>query len=511
MTNQEKLDLLKEKAKKVEAGGGEKAIAKLHASGRLTARERLALLFDEGSFVELYKFVEHRCTNFGMGTKESPGEGVVTGYGTVNGRTVFSYAQDFGVMGGSLGEMHATKIVKCLEQATKTGCPVVGMNDSGGARIHEGIDALAGYGKIFYKNTMASGVIPQICAIMGPSAGGAVYSPALMDFVYMVKKDYSQMFITGPVVVKSVTGEEVSAVELGGAITHNQKSGNSHFVADSDEDCIGQIKQLLSYLPSSHNERPPVIACDDPVDRREEKLNTIVPESSKRPYDMKKLIRMVVDNGEIYESQALFATNMITCFARMDGSTVGIIANQPLSMAGCLDIDASDKAARFIRCCDCFNVPLLTFVDVPGYLPGINQEFGGIIRHGAKLLYAYPEATVPKITIVTRKAYGGAYLGMCNNEAGADMVIAWPTAEIAVMGADGAADIIFRTESADVKQQMKDEYIEEFATPYRAASHALIEQVIEPRETRPTIISALKMLENKEEERPYKKHGNIPL
>ena len=511
MTNQEKLDALKEKAKTVEAGGGEKAVEKLHASGRLTARERLALLFDEGSFVELYKFVEHRCTNFGMDTKEIPGEGVVTGYGTVDGRTVFAYAQDFGVMGGSLGEMHATKIVKCLDQATRTGCPVVGMNDSGGARIHEAVDALAGYGRIFYRNTMASGIIPQICAIMGPSAGGAVYSPALMDFVYMVKKDYAQMFITGPVVVKSVTGEEVSAVELGGAITHNQKSGNSHFVADTDEDCIHQIKQLLGYLPSSHNERPPVIACDDPVDRREEKLNTIVPESSKRPYDMKKLIGMVVDHGEIYESQSLFAQNIITCFARMDGSPVGIIANQPLAMAGCLDINASDKAARFIRFCDCFNIPLLTFVDVPGYLPGINQEFGGIIRHGAKLLYAYPEATVPKITIVIRKAYGGAYLGMCSGEAGTDMVLAWPTAEIAVMGADGAADIIFRSEPADVKQQKKDQYVEEFATPYQAASHAMVEQVIEPSETRPVIISALKMLEDKQEERPWKKHGNIPL
>ncbi len=511
MTNQEKLDALRKRAEKIEAGGGEKATQKLHATGRLTARERLALLFDEGSFVELYKHVEHRCTNFGMDTKEIPGEGVVTGYGAVDGRTVFAYAQDFGVMGGSLGEMHATKIVKCLDQATRTGCPVVGMNDSGGARIHEAVDALAGYGRIFYKNTMASGIIPQICAIMGPSAGGAVYSPALMDFVYMVEKDYAQMFITGPLVVKSVTGEEVSAVELGGAITHNQKSGNSHFVAATDEDCIAQIKQLLSYLPSNHKERPPALHCEDPTDRRDDALNTIVPESSKRPYDMKKLIRMVVDHGEIYESQALFARNIIPCFARMAGAPVGIIANQPMFMAGCLDINASDKAARFIRFCDCFNIPLLTFVDVPGYLPGINQEFGGIIRHGAKLLYAYPEATVPKITIVVRKAYGGAYLGMCSGEAGTDMVLAWPSAEIAVMGADGAADIIFRGESEEVRQQKKARYVEEFATPYQAASHAMVEQVIEPRETRPMIISALKMLENKEEERPWKKHGNIPL
>lgn len=511
MTNQEKLDTLKEKARKIEAGGGEKATQKLHASGRMTARERLTLLFDEGSFVELYKFVEHRCSNFGMDTKEIPGEGVVTGYGTVDGRTVFAYAQDFGVMGGSLGEMHATKIVRCLDQATRAGCPVIGLNDSGGARIQEAVDSLAGYGRIFYKNTMASGIIPQICAIMGPSAGGAVYSPALMDFVYMVKQDYAQMFITGPVVVKSVTGEEVSAVELGGAITHNQKSGNSHFVADDDEDCIGQIKRLLSYLPSSHKERPPAIICDDPADRQEEALNTIIPESSKRPYDMKKLIGMVVDHGEIYESQALFARNIITCFARMDGSPVGIIANQPRFLAGCLDIDASDKAARFIRFCDCFNIPILTFVDVPGYLPGTDQEFGGIIRHGAKMLYVYPEATVPKITIVVRKAYGGSYLGMCSGESGADMVIAWPTAEIAVMGADGAADIIFRNEPGDVKQQRKEEYIAEFATPYQAAKHAMIEQVIEPSKTRPAIISALKMLEDKEEERPWKKHGNIPL
>ncbi len=511
MTNQEKINALKAKENNIEAGGGEKANEKLHASGRLTARERIALLFDKGSFVELYKFVEHRCTNFGMGDKEIPGEGVVTGYGTVNGRMVFSYAQDFGVMGGSLGEMHATKIVRCLDQATKAGCPVVGMSDSGGARIHEAVDALAGYGKIFYKNTMASGVIPQICAIMGPSAGGAVYSPALMDFVYMVKKDYAQMFITGPVVVKSVTGEEVSAIELGGAMTHNKKSGNSHFVADSDEECIAQIKQLLAYLPSNHSEKPPVIECSDPIDRQDDGLNTVVPDNSKRPYDMKKLIKMVVDHGDIYESQSLFAQNIITCFARMNGAPVGIIANQPKHMAGCLDIDASDKAARFIRFCDCFNIPLLTFVDVPGYLPGTNQEFGGIIRHGAKLLYAYPEATVPKITIVIRKAYGGAYLGMCSGEAGTDMVLAWPTAEIAVMGADGAADIIFRGESEDLRQQKKEKYVEEFATPYQAASHAMVQQVIEPSQTRPLIISALNMLKDKTDDRPYKKHGNIPL
>lgn len=511
MTNQEKLTLLAQRSQKIEAGGGAKAIEKLHASGRLSARERLDLLFDKGTFVELYKFVEHRCANFDMAGKDIPGEGVVTGYGAVEGRTVFAYAQDFSVMGGSLGEMHANKIVKCLEQAMKVGCPVVGLNDSGGARIQEGVDSLAGYGRIFCRNTMASGVIPQICAIMGPSAGGAVYSPALMDFVYMVKKDYSQMFITGPAVLKSVTGEEVTAVELGGAIAHNQKSGNSHFVADSDEDCIAQIKKLLGYLPANHNEKPPVGACSDPADRKEEALNSIVPESNKRPYDMKKLITLIVDDGEIYESQALFAQNMITCFARMAGAPVGIIANQPRFAAGCLDIDSSDKASRFIRFCDCFNIPILTFVDVPGYLPGVNQEYGGIIRHGAKLLYVYPEATVPKITVVVRKAYGGAYLGMCSQEAGADMVLAWPMAEIAVMGADGAADIIFKSEPEDIKQKKKQEYIEEFATPYQAARHGMVEQVIEPKDTRPVIIAALNMLKNKKIERPLKKHGNIPL
>ncbi len=511
MTTREKIELFKEKSKEIEAGGGEKAIEKLHATGRLTARERLALLFDEGTLVEFYKFVEHRCSNFGMANKKIPCDGVITSYGNVNGRKVFAYAQDFSVVGGSLGEMHATKIVKCLEKAMYAGCPVIGLNDSGGARIQEGVDSLAGYGRIFYKNTMASGIIPQICAIMGPSAGGAVYSPALMDFVYMVKQDYAQMFITGPAVVKATTGEEVSAIELGGAMTHSQKSGVSHFVADTDEDCINQIKILLSYLPANHNEKPPVVECDDPVDRVEEKLNTIVPDSSSRSYDMKALIRMVVDNGEIYESQKYFAQNIITCFARMRGSTVGIIANQPRYLAGCLDIDASDKAARFIRFCDCFNIPILTFVDVPGYLPGTRQEFGGIIRHGAKMLYVYPEATVPKITIVVRKAYGGSYLGMCSGESGADMVIAWPTAEIAVMGADGAADIIFRNETEEARRQKKDEYIVQFATPYQAARHAMVEQIVEPKETRPAVIKALDLLKDKKEERPYKKHGNIPL
>lgn len=511
MNNLEKLEYLKQKSLKVEAGGGQKAIDKLHSQGRLTARERLALLFDAGSFVELDKFVEHRCTNFGMDQVEVPGEGVVTGYGTVDGRTVFAFAQDFSTQGGSLGEMHARKIVKCMEKAMTAGYPVVGLNDSGGARIQEAVDALAGYGKIFYTNTMASGVIPQIAAIMGPSAGGAVYSPALMDFVYMVKKDYAQMFITGPQVVQAVTGEEVTAVELGGAMTHNTKSGNAHFAAEDDTDCIYQIKRLLSFLPANYKEMPPINVCEDPVDRCEEALNTIVPDKSNRPYDIKKVIKMIVDNGDFYESQQFYAKNMVTGFARMGGMPIGIIANQPMVLAGSLDINASDKASRFINFCDCFNIPLLTLVDVPGYLPGTGQEYGGIIRHGAKLLYVYPQATVPKITVVLRKAYGGSYLGMCSGEAGADMVIAWPSAEIAVMGAEGAANIIFRKESDEERKAKTEEYVVNFATPYQAAKRGFVDQVIEPKETRPVIINALKMLANKAQTLPGKKHGNIPL
>jgi len=511
VTNKEKIELMRAREKKIELGGGAKALEKVKATGRLTARERLARLFDEGTFVELDKFVEHRCVNFGMDQTEVPGEGVVTGYGMVSGRLVFAFAQDFSTMGGSLGEMHAAKIVKCQERALSAGAPIVGLNDSGGARIQEAVDSLAGYGRIFYRNTMASGIIPQVSAIMGPSAGGAVYSPALMDFIYMVDKEYAQMFITGPQVVKAVMGEEVTAMELGGAMTHNTKSGVAHFVASSDEDCIDQIKKLLSYLPLNNREKPPVAPCTDPVDRMEEKLNTLVPEASNRPYDIKRVIKLVVDNGEIYESQALYAMNMVTCFARMNGQPVGIIANQPAVLAGCLDINSSDKASRFIRFCDCFNLPILTFVDVPGYLPGTGQEYGGIIRHGAKMLYVYPEATVPKITIVIRKAYGGSYLGMCSGQTGADVVMAWPSAEIAVMGAEGAAKIIFRKEDPENLKKKTQEYIENFATPYQAARHGLIEQVIEPRETRPMIIKALKMLEGKKEDRPWKKHGNIPL
>ena len=439
MSTQERIEKMLKLSEHIIAAGGEKKVAKQHESGKLTARERIALLLDEGSFVELDRFVSHRCTNFGQDKKELPGEGVTTGYGTVDGRLVYVFAQDFTVEGGSL-EMHANKIVKVQRLALKMGAPCVGLNDSGGARIQEAVDALGGYGKIFFENTCASGVVPQISAIMGPSAGGAVYSPALTDFIYMVKNT-SKMFITGPAVVKSVTGEEVTQEELGGAMTHNQTSGVAHFAAENDEDCIKQIRYLLSFLPSNNMEGAPIIETGDSPTRTDEALNTLIPDNSNHPYDMKDVIRSIVDNGEFYENQQYYAQNIITCFARMDGQTVGIIANQPKVMAGCLDINASDKSSRFIRFCDAFNIPLLNLVDVPGFLPGTNQEYGGIIRHGAKMLYAYSEATVPKITLITRKAYGGSYLAMCSQELGADQVIAWPTAEIAVMGPAGAANI----------------------------------------------------------------------
>ncbi len=513
MTTREKIAELESRRLRMEGGGGPKAVEKLRATGRLTARERLALLFDDGSFEELDLFVSHRCVDLGMDRVETPGEGVVTGHGLVDGRRVFAFAQDFSVMGGSLGEMHAAKIVKCLDKAIDVGCPVVGLNDSGGARIQEGVDALSGYGRIFSRNTLASGVIPQITAIMGPSAGGAVYSPALMDFIYMVKQDYARMFITGPQVIEATTGEKIGATELGGAMTHNETSGVAHFVAESDADCIEQIRRLLSYLPSNCRGKAPAMETSDSPDRIEDALDDIVPDRSNRPYDMKKVIALVVDEGDIYESQAYYAKNIITCFARLDGKTVGIIANQPRHMAGCLDINASDKASRFIRFCDCFNIPILTFVDVPGYLPGTRQEFGGIIRHGAKLLFAYPEATVPKVTVVVRKAYGGAYLGMCSGQTGADMVIAWPTAEIAVMGASGAANIIFRGLNDEDLAARTEEYERNFANPYRAAARGYVDQVIEPRNTRPAVIQAFRMLEGKthNKNRPWKKHGNIPL
>ena len=507
-TVQEKIDEMLKKKEHVMQGGGAKSIEKQHAKGKLTARERLNLLFDESSFVELDLFVKHRCTNFGQEEKELPGEGVVTGYGTVNGRLVYAFAQDFTVEGGSLGEKHAHKIWKVMDLAMKMGAPCVGINDSGGARIQEAVDALSGYGGIFYRNTKASGVIPQISVIMGPCAGGAVYSPALTDFIYMVKNT-SQMFITGPAVIKSVTAEEVTAEELGGAMTHNSRSGVAHFATENDEDCIEQIRYLLSFLPSNNMEETPRVDTGDDPDRQDESLNSVVPDNPNAPYDMKDVIRSIVDNGEFYEVHQYFATNIITCFARFDGRSVGIIANQPNVMAGCLDVNASDKAARFIRFCDAFNIPLVNLVDVPGFLPGVNQEYNGIIRHGAKMLYAYSEATVPKVTVITRKAYGGSYIAMCNRELGADQVMAWPTSEIAVMGPAGAANIIFRKDPD--KEARTAEYIKEFATPYKAAERGYVDMVITPSETRPYIITALNALSSKREANPTKKHGNIPL
>ncbi|WP_432663295.1 carboxyl transferase domain-containing protein [Wukongibacter baidiensis] len=512
----DKLNELRKRRQKVVEGGGKKRIEAQHKKGKLTARERISLLFDEGSFVELDAFVTHRCTNFGMEKVQTQGEGVVTGYGMVDGRVVYAFAQDFTVIGGSLGEMHAAKICKVLDNALKVGAPVVGINDSGGARIQEGIDSLSGFGDIFYRNTIASGVIPQITAIMGPCAGGAVYSPAIMDFTYMVDKT-SQMFITGPQVIKTVTGEEVSAEALGGAMTHNSRSGVAHFVASDDEDCIAQIRRLLSFLPSNNMETAPTFEIGDDINKIIQEFDTIIPDSPNKPYDVKDIISLIVDDGDYYEYQQYFAQNIVTCFARINGSTVGIIANQPKVLAGCLDINASDKSARFIRTCDAFNIPLLNIVDVPGFLPGSNQEHGGIIRHGAKMLFAYSEATVPKVTLIVRKAYGGAYIGMCSKHLKADVVLAWPSAEIAVMGPEGAANIIFRKDIADsddpigTRQRKIEEYKKEFATPYKAAERGYVDDIIEPNATRPRLVDAFNMLDSKRETRPAKKHGNIPL
>lgn len=511
-----KLEDLRKRRATIEAGGGEKRIEKQHKTGKLTARERLALLFDEGTFVELDAFVKHRCTNFGMEKLEAPAEGVVTGYGQVDGRLVYAYAQDFTVVGGSLGEMHAAKICKVMDNALKVGAPVVGLNDSGGARIQEAVDALSGYGKIFYKNTLASGVIPQITAIMGPCAGGAVYSPALTDFIFMVDKT-SQMFITGPQVIKTVTGEEVTAEALGGAMTHNQTSGVAQYIASNDEECIAEIRRLLSFLPSNNMETAPVYDTADDVNKIIDELNSIIPDNSNKPYDMKDVIRALVDDGDFFEYQPYFAQNILTGFARIGGKSVGIIANQPKVLAGCLNVDASDKSARFIRTCDAFNIPLLNIIDVPGFLPGTSQEYGGIIRHGAKMLYAYSEATVPKVSLIVRKAYGGSYLAMCSKDLGADVVLAWPSAEIAVMGPQGAANIIFRKDISDaenpaeMRQKKVDEYTAEFATPYKAAERGFVDDVIEPAATRPRLVDAFDMLAGKRESRPAKKHGNIPL
>ena len=507
---------LREREEKVKAAGGEKRIQAQHKKGKLTARERIDLLLDKDSFVELDMLVEHRCSNFGMDKVEAPGEGVVTGYGTINERLIYVFAQDFTVIGGSLGEMHAKKICKVLDMAMKMGAPCIGINDSGGARIQEGVDSLSGYGQLFYRNTIASGVIPQISIIVGPAAGGAVYSPAIMDFVFMVK-NIGIMHITGPDVIKAVTGEVVTSEKLGGAMTHNRKSGVAHFAAENEEEVYQMVRKMMSFLPSNNMETPPSIECKDDPNRMEEALLNIVPTDPNKPYEMKEVIRYIVDEGDFFESHPYFATNMLTGFARLNGQSIGIIANQPKILAGCLDIDASDKAARFIRFCDAFNIPILTFVDVPGFLPGTAQEYGGIIRHGAKLLYAYSEATVPKITLIVRKSYGGAYLAMCSRDLRADQVIAWPTAEIAVMGSQGAANIIFRKEIAKadnpekVRQEKIDEFQLKFSNPYEAAKRGYVDMVIDPRETRPRLITTFEMLSTKRETRPAKKHGNFPV
>ncbi len=512
----DKIKALKEKEKKILQMGGEKAVAKHHEKGKLTARERIYTLFDPGTFREIDMFVQHRCTNFGMDKVDIPADGVITGHGLVDGRPVFAFAHDFTSRAASLGEMHAKKICKVMDMALKAGTPFVGLNDTGGARIQEGIDALFGYGQIFFRNSRASGVIPQISAIMGPCAGGGVYSPAMTDWVFMVKKT-SYMFITGPAVIKSVTGEEVSMEDLGGAMAHNQKSGVAHFACEDDEDAILQIRKLLSYLPSNNMEDPPIVDTGDDPNRTDPALDTIIPDNPRQAYDMKVVIQSIVDNGEIFEPLEYFALNMVICFARLNGRTIGIIANQPNQLGGCLDIDASDKATRFIRSCDAFNIPILTIADQGGFLPGTDQEWGGIIRHGAKMLWSYSEATVPKLLLIIRKNIGGGYIAMCSKDLGTDMAFAWPTAEIAVMGGSGAANIIFRKDikSADdpaAKRKEKiEEYDELFLNPYIAASRGYIDAVIVPSETRPRLIDALEVMCTKRETLPPKKHGNIPL
>ncbi len=512
----DKIQELKLKEKIILEMGGEKALAKRRENGKLNARERLDLLFDKGSFREVDMFVTHRCTNFGMEEKEIPADGVITGHGKVDGRIVFAYAQDFTARAGSLGEMQAKKICKVMDMALKTGSPIIGMNDSGGARIQEGIDALSGYGEIFFRNSAASGVIPQISAIMGPTAGGAVYSPAMTDFIFMVKES-SYMFITGPSVIKAVTGEEISFEALGGAMTHNEKSGVAQFACESDEDCILNIRKLLSYLPANNMEDPPMTVPTDDPNRMDASLDTIIPDNPNRSYNIKDVITSIVDDGQYFEPHQYFAKNIVICFARLNGRSIGIIANQPNNMAGCLDIDASDKATRFIRFCDSFNIPMLTIADVPGYLPGSDQEWGGIIRHGAKLLWCYSEATVPKLLLITRKDYGGSYIAMCSRHLGADMAFAWPTAQIAVMGAEGAANIIHAREIKGAQDPVAkrtekiDEYNEQFSNPYCAAARGYVDAVIVPSETRPRLIDALEAMATKRELRPAKKHGNIPV
>jgi propionyl-CoA carboxylase beta chain len=503
---------LDEKRRLARAGGGEKRVENQHSKGKLTARERIELLLDPGSFEEWDMFVEHRCNDFGMADNSIPGDGVVTGYGTINGRLVFVFSQDFTVFGGSLSEAHAEKICKVMDQAIKVGAPVIGLNDSGGARIQEGVASLAGYAEVFQRNVLASGVVPQISLIMGPCAGGAVYSPAMTDFIFMVK-DTSYMFVTGPDVVRTVTHEEVTHEDLGGAKTHTTRSGVADRAFENDVEALLMLRRFVDFLPSSNREKPPLRPTPDDADRVDESLDTLVPANPNKPYDMMELIRKVVDEGDFFEIQPSYAGNIIVGFGRMEGSTVGVVANQPLVLAGCLDIASSIKAARFVRFCDCFNIPIVTFVDVPGFLPGTSQEFGGIIKHGAKLLFAFAEATVPKVTVITRKAYGGAYDVMSSKHLRGDVNFAWPSAEIAVMGPKGAVEIIFRQDIGDAGKiaARTEEYRQRFANPFVAGHRGFIDDVIMPHSTRDRICRSLRMLRQKQIENPWKKHDNIPL
>ncbi len=509
---QEILQELERRRAEARLGGGQRRIDAQHGKGKLTARERLEVLLDEDSFEEWDMFVEHRCNEFGMAEQRVAGDGVVTGHGTIEGKLVFVFSQDFTVFGGSLSETHAMKIRKIMDKALEVGAPVIGLNDSGGARIQEGVDSLAGYAEVFVANVVASGVIPQISMIMGPCAGGAVYSPAMTDFIFMVK-DTSYMFVTGPDVVKTVTHETVTQEELGGAITHTSKSGVADAAFENDVEALLELRRFFGFLPQNNREKPPVRETRDPADRQDDSLDTLVPPSPNKPYDMKELIHKVVDEGEFFELQPAYAANIITGFARMDGRPVGIVANQPMVLAGCIDIDSARKAARFVRFCDCFNIPIVTFVDVPGFLPGTSQEYGGTIKHGAKLLFAFTQATVPKVTVITRKAYGGAYDVMSSKHLRGDVNYAWPSAEIAVMGPKGAVEIIFRGDAGDPEkiEQRTEEYRKLFANPFVAASRGFIDDVIMPHGTRKRICGALKLLENKQVADPWKKHDNLPL
>jgi propionyl-CoA carboxylase beta chain len=519
MNLEEKLAELKKRNQLAEEGGGEKRRERQHKEGKMSARERIEFLLDDATFEETDKLVTHRCNDFGMAEQEFYGDGFITGYGRIEGRLVYVFAQDFTVFGGSLSETNAGKIVKIMDLAAKMGAPLIGLNDSGGARIQEGVASLAGYADIFLRNTLYSGVVPQISAIMGPCAGGAVYSPAITDFVLMVDKT-SYMFITGPGVIKTVTHEEVTKEQLGGAMTHNETSGVAHFLAHDDAECLSMVRELLSFMPSNNLDDPPRKPCTDPVDRADAALDSIVPAQSNLPYDMKEVIHAVVDDAYFFEVQEHYAKNIVVGFARLDGRSVGIVANQPAMLAGTLDINASIKGARFVRFCDCFNIPLITFEDVPGFLPGTAQEYGGIIKHGAKLLYAFAEATVPKITVITRKAYGGAYCVMASKHIRTDVNYAWPTAEIAVMGPEGAVDIVYKREldaaanpqdRQELRQKKIEEFRDRFASPYVAADRGFVDAIIQPRETRKKLIQALAMLQTKRDKNPPKKHGNIPL